>query len=456
MEASFNHADSFFLKQILPELKNDELFNDVFDNIVAVASEHHFEAQSNSEASSVQKPEELKPASSLTSACLTYLLGLKRKLSSQATSFSFVKLVITLINFLSDVSSSQNASATSNDNKQQDMLLTDDKEKETIFINSNTMYRYLEKAPPVKSFNHFKKCQLLTSTKSKKSQNMIFSSSTCNSYSGASRGPDSFAFYEDDIEPSKWDLLSGKRKRSPSNYKATNRELNNVNVNCSNSYIGDEASSCLLSDCLLTAVKVLINLTNDNPVGCQQIAANGGLEIMPFLIVGHFPSFSSSSPSFARIIENRHLTDHELDFLVAILGLLVNLIEKDAHNRSRLAAVNVIQLLCTLFLANQGEGEEAQYLLLEDGEKEAGKMILEAYSALLLAFLSTESKSVREAIAGNLPHQNLSILVPVLNRFVEFHSTLNMISPETHKTVCEVLVYFTNSQQYDAFLAYFV
>ncbi|KAK7303064.1 hypothetical protein RJT34_13963 [Clitoria ternatea] len=170
----------------------------------------------------------------------TYLLGLKRKLSSQATSFSFVKLVITLINFLSDVSSSQNASATSNDNKQQDLLLTDDK-------------------------------------------------------------------------------------------------------------------------------------------------------------------------------------------------------EKDAHNRSRLAAVNVIQLLCTLFLANQGEGEEAQYLLLEDGEKEAGKMILEAYSALLLAFLSTESKSVREAIAGNLPHQNLSIFVPVLNRFVEFHSTLNMISPETHKTICEVI-----------------
>ena len=65
---------------------------------------------------------------------------------------------------------------------------------------------------------------------------------------------------------------------------------------------------------------------------------------MSMLIAGHFPSFSSSSSSFAQIKENgegttkdnqsdRHLTDHELDFLVAILGLLVNLVEKDGHNR---------------------------------------------------------------------------------------------------------------------------
>jgi hypothetical protein len=86
-----------------------------------------------------------------------------------------------------------------------------------------------------------------------------------------------------------------------------------------------------------------MNLTNDNPIGCQLIAANGGLEAMSMLIAGHFPSFSLSS-SFAQIKENslrtekdplcdRHLTDHELDFLVAILGLLVNLVEKDGRNR---------------------------------------------------------------------------------------------------------------------------
>ena len=90
--------------------------------------------------------------------------------------------------------------------------------------------------------------------------------------------------------------------------------------------------------------QVLMNLTNDNPVGCCQIAACGGLETMCSLIAGHFPSYSSSSSPPILIKENssstdldrqndRHLTDQELDFLVAILGLLVNLVEKDGHNR---------------------------------------------------------------------------------------------------------------------------
>lgn len=89
-----------------------------------------------------------------------------------------------------------------------------------------------------------------------------------------------------------------------------------------------------------------MNLTNDNSIGCQQIAACGGLETMASLIADHFPSFSSSSLSETKRenssskstveLENqndRHLSDQELDFLVAILGLLVNLVEKDGRNR---------------------------------------------------------------------------------------------------------------------------
>ena len=79
-----------------------------------------------------------------------------------------------------------------------------------------------------------------------------------------------------------------------------------------------------------------MNLANENPVGCKQIAANGGLETMSSLIASHFPSFSSpfsekhdNISSIEMDNQNgRHLTDQELDFLVAILGLLVNLVEK--------------------------------------------------------------------------------------------------------------------------------
>jgi hypothetical protein len=95
--------------------------------------------------------------------------------------------------------------------------------------------------------------------------------------------------------------------------------------------------------------QVLMNLTNDNPIGCQQIAVCGGLETMSTLIAGHFPSFSSSISLVGEMQEDGssiepdnqndvHLTDQELDFLVAILGLLVNLVEKDGDNRPVLLA----------------------------------------------------------------------------------------------------------------------
>ncbi|KAK8349510.1 hypothetical protein V6Z12_A06G146000 [Gossypium hirsutum] len=315
---------------------------------------------------------------------------------------------------------------------------------------------------------------------------------------------DPFAFDEEEFVPSKWDLVSGSKKTSqtkkhrklgPRNRevqiehqchtisqkestseeiclrKSTSEEYNYSSAASSSKY-GEEEYASLLSDCLLAAVKVLMNLTNDNPLGCKQIAASGALETLSRLIACHFPSFCSYMPRISEMEDNslcvelhnqndRPLTDPELDFLVAILGLLVNLVEKDEHNRSRLAAasvslpnseglnegshVAVIPLLCAIFLANQGEDDGTGVLSWNDEaamlqeEKEAEKMILEAYAALLLAFLSTESKSTRNAIAECLPNHSLSILVPVLERFVAFHFTLNMISSETHKAVSEVI-----------------
>ncbi|KAB2078078.1 hypothetical protein ES319_A06G137100v1 [Gossypium barbadense] len=315
---------------------------------------------------------------------------------------------------------------------------------------------------------------------------------------------DPFAFDEEEFVPSKWDLVSGSKKTSqtkkhrklgPRNRevqiehqchtisqkestseeiclrKSTSEEYNYSSAASSSKY-GEEEYASLLSDCLLAAVKVLMNLTNDNPLGCKQIAASGALETLSRLIACYFPSFCSYMPRISEMEDNslcvelhnqndRPLTDPELDFLVAILGLLVNLVEKDEHNRSRLAAasvslpnseglnegshVAVIPLLCAIFLANQGEDDGTGVLSWNDEaamlqeEKEAEKMILEAYAALLLAFLSTESKSTRNAIAECLPNHSLSILVPVLERFVAFHFTLNMISSETHKAVSEVI-----------------
>ncbi|AQK64832.1 WAPL (Wings apart-like protein regulation of heterochromatin) protein [Zea mays] len=312
-------------------------------------------------------------------------------------------------------------------------------------------------------------------------------------------GDDPFAFDDTDQEPSNWDPFGPKRKSPQKRAKRSNGELvlddcdtavtgspelcqpEGINQSgaTSDSKAADESN--LLEDCLLASVKVLMNLANDNPSGCEQIASCGGINTMASLIIKHFPSFdfsmdsnnqmkervssgdlSSSQNSKSLQIKTKQLRAYELDFLVAILGLLVNLVEKDNLNRVRLAnarvSVNlsqspdteevqrdVIPLLCSIFLASQSTGETAEAISPDDeesllqGEREAEMMIVEAYAALVLAFLSTESMKVRGAISSCLPDNNLKVLVPVLEKFVSFHLQLNMMTRETHSAVTEVI-----------------
>ncbi|XP_021597777.1 wings apart-like protein 2 isoform X2 [Manihot esculenta] len=493
----------------------------------------------------------------------SHLLGMKRHLDSHGYQFSFTKLIISVIKILSGLYLLKSAARVSNNGKHCSLsdgsnhasdsaLITEYKvSADAISRNCSGAERTSSKKnfnPSQKSISQFSfsasssessstfmndACQLRmrvhSSTSSSCSGNGTLRRSTNSGTPTTSNelrtrfglpertnctkitkcelledDQDPYAFDEDEFQLTKWDLLSGRKKKSrPRNRRAISKDIedeyqcqltaleessNGANYqqksrqlehhpSQENSHVSaaEKEYSTLLADCLLTAVKVLMNLTNDNPIGCEQIAACGGLETMSSLIAGHFPSFSSPLPSFSEIkedasgveLENQndnHLTDQELDFLVAILGLLVNLVEKDGHNRSRLAATtvslpsseglheenrrDVIPLLCSIFLANQGagdasgEGNTAEWndeAAVLQGEKEAEKMIVEAYSALLLAFLSTESKSIRDSIAHCLPNQSLAVLVPVLERFVAFHLTLNMISPETHKAVSEVI-----------------
>ncbi|KAL8045869.1 hypothetical protein ABFS82_08G144000 [Erythranthe guttata] len=419
-----------------------------------------------------------------------HLLGMKASFDGQRAPRSFTKLVLSVIKILSGVSLLRSSLGSSQNEKMGVCSM------ESSQLSADPLF--------LKQRVESSQAGLCsgTSWNSNNATHIISSDDSDTEFGGAKRqlmcantgvmeygGGDPFAFDEDDFEPSKWELLSVNGKKplsqdsrgynkydknpSPTPPVSSQQESNNdcfrsQEASCSLSV--DEDKSNLLSDCLLTAVKVLMNLTNDNPEGCQQIGTCGGLEILSSLIAGHFPSFSLSLPHFGDVREgglsakSSPLTDRELDFLVAILGLLVNLVEKDGCNRSRLAAASVslpnlegldsedqsdlISLLCSVFLANQGTGEaagEEKQLSWEDeesilqGEKEAEKMIVEAYAALLLAFLSTESKSVRNAIAQYLPNRNLKALIPVLERFLEFHLTLNMISPETHTTVLEVI-----------------
>ncbi|XP_039020140.1 wings apart-like protein 1 [Hibiscus syriacus] len=228
-----------------------------------------------------------------------------------------------------------------------------------------------------------------------------------------------------------------------------------------------------------------MNLTNDKPLGCRQIAASGALEILSTLIACHYPTFCSYLPhsSEMEVIslsvehhnqKDRPLTDPELDFLVAILGLLVNLVEKDEHKRftyllciqcsgfqirvggilrlfyihkqlcvnllcrSRLAAASVslpnskglregspmavIPLLCAIFVANQGEDDGTGGII--SSVRNLPPSFFRECLILLYFFHGSEhfigTSEVEEfiIIVNCLPKHSLSALVPVLERFV--------------------------------------
>ncbi|CAN1810716.1 Wings apart-like protein 1 [Linum perenne] len=403
-----------------------------------------------------------------------HLLVMKRNSDSHGCRISFAKLIISVIKILSGIYLSS-FTVDSNgviciSSSESDCYITE------VIQSERSSHTRREATTTTTEDNNLLKMRVRSSLFSSSSETSRSSNGTVpatkDSVYELSDSEDPFAFDDDDdLDLSKWDILSGKRKSRTSAVIKPVREreidpyvmkLQGESSNSerdSNSIFPDEECFTLLSECLLTSVKVLMNLTNENPVGCRQVAACRGLETMSSLIADHFPLFDS--PSYR---SEGCLTDQELDFLVAILGLLVNLVEKDGQNRSRLASASVsfansqgseedsrgdvIPLLCSIFQAHRGNGDQSEQgnviqwddeeAMLE-GEKEAEKMIVEAYAALLLAFLSTESKSTRDSISNCLPDQNLSVLVPVLERFVAFHLSLNMISPETHKAVKEVI-----------------
>jgi hypothetical protein len=97
----------------------------------------------------------------------------------------------------------------------------------------------------------------------------------------------------------------------------------------------------------ITVYQVLMNLTNDNPIGCCQVAVCGGLGVIASLLVAHFPSpqsglqeeglehrIGSLQHGSSEMLEGKSgQADQDLDLVVVALGVLCNLVEKDEGNR---------------------------------------------------------------------------------------------------------------------------
>eukprot|EP00850_Spirogloea_muscicola_P018014 SM000160S02555 [mRNA] locus=s160:195946:200982:+ [translate_table: standard] len=238
----------------------------------------------------------------------------------------------------------------------------------------------------------------------------------------------------------------------------------------------------LVGECLVAAIKVLMNLTNETSLGTGQVAACGGLVVLSSLILSCYCScFCNQGRRLAEIerrganskasVSTCHACNkfEEVDLLVVCLGALVNLVEKDEVNRESLASMEVpapdngkwhdhgerssvelLSFLCDLFLSKQRArdaaqavdeselqlGAEEQY---QEGKREAEDMIVESYTALLLALLSKASRVARTKMSSLLPGGNLSSLAPVVERFMCFHVELRTVTGNSKDLLQELV-----------------
>lgn len=78
-----------------------------------------------------------------------------------------------------------------------------------------------------------------------------------------------------------------------------------------------------------------MNLTNNNPVGCRQVANCGGLHAVSSLLVAYFPkpSVEALQGPGPKLKGKDSNTDQDLEMVVVALGVLCNLVERDEGNR---------------------------------------------------------------------------------------------------------------------------
>lgn len=81
-----------------------------------------------------------------------------------------------------------------------------------------------------------------------------------------------------------------------------------------------------------------MNLTNNNPVGCRQVANCGGLDAVSSLLVAYFPkpsveALQVAGSTFEKLKGKDSDTDQDLEMVVVALGVLCNLVERDERNR---------------------------------------------------------------------------------------------------------------------------
>ena len=160
--------------------------------------------------------------------------------------------------------------------------------------------------------------------------------------------------------------------------------------------------------CHALALKVCINLTNNNALNCDTAAQTQAIEAVVRQIISGFGDLHD-------------LTDEveiksQLDSLILSLGLMINLAEFSDAACEKAAALesNGLASLVGVFLRGQERVEEAQ------SEEETQGNVAYGFLAVLLGNLC-QNGMARSAIRACLPRKSLQKLVAAIDEFAQYN-----------------------------------
>eukprot|EP00160_Parvularia_atlantis_P020987 Unigene8915_Nuclearia_a/m.27273 Unigene8915_Nuclearia_a/g.27273 ORF Unigene8915_Nuclearia_a/g.27273 Unigene8915_Nuclearia_a/m.27273 type:complete len:261 (+) Unigene8915_Nuclearia_a:704-1486(+) len=169
-------------------------------------------------------------------------------------------------------------------------------------------------------------------------------------------------------------------------------------------------------------VRLLVNLTNGNDNACAVIGAHAG-------------ALDTLRDTVFRMSERGVPPELQFDWYSLGVGLLVNLVERDTHNRAALCATDASLAQVV------DEFKVLHAPAVDDADKQAEINARAAYSALLLGFLCIHNRANEDRIVhalGGGP-EAIEALVAVLMQFLQIHRSLGVLTD--HRAFDEVIAY---------------
>ncbi|KAE9241619.1 hypothetical protein PF002_g9166 [Phytophthora fragariae] len=224
----------------------------------------------------------------------------------------------------------------------------------------------------------------------------------------------------------------------------------------------------LVVEALLSALRVLINLTHHSVEAASHVHALDGMQLIAHAFTQLLGLVSAPSAGEKSRPKSAGLDKSEFDSCLLLLSAIVNCIEFSNDNRDALAGATLYLNLrqdgssqmkvsaCDLFTRFFQAKVESYVHLIELTEDQAGgggstismeegdddwspeDVILGGCTSLLLGYLMKGSPANSAGILNTLPDSSPRLLLRALSVFVAFHSQIGALTTEVAKSVLHV------------------